>query len=80
MDIDIEPPGCLEPQAELMMLLQDPMALHTTGLTEIIIQPCYMSPILFASYCRPASTPEDDKLKGQWVMVQPDLNAKTGLW
>lgn len=28
----------------------------------------------------PPSTPEEDKAKGQWVMVTKDLNLRTGLW
>jgi hypothetical protein len=28
----------------------------------------------------PPTTPEEDKAKGQWVMVTKDLNLRTGLW
>ncbi|WWD21674.1 hypothetical protein CI109_106160 [Kwoniella shandongensis] len=58
----------------------DPLALHTTGLTEIAVKPCYFPPYLFPSYCAPETTPELDKAKGKWVIVEKDLNLKTGLW
>jgi hypothetical protein len=28
----------------------------------------------------PPTTPEEDKLKGKWVMVTKDLNLRTGIW
>ncbi|KAK8847584.1 hypothetical protein IAR55_005443 [Kwoniella newhampshirensis] len=58
----------------------DPLALHTTGLTEIAIRPCYFPPYVFPSYCAPVTTPELDKTRGKWVIVEKDLNLKTGLW
>nr|XP_018265265.1 uncharacterized protein I303_01625 [Kwoniella dejecticola CBS 10117]OBR87423.1 hypothetical protein I303_01625 [Kwoniella dejecticola CBS 10117] len=58
----------------------DPLALHTTGLTEIAVKPCYFPPYLFPSYCAPETTPELDKLKGKWVIVERDMNLRTGLW
>ncbi|WVF69590.1 hypothetical protein IAT40_004368 [Kwoniella sp. CBS 6097] len=58
----------------------DPLALHTTGLTEIAVKPCYFPPYLFPSYCAPETTPELDKAKGKWVVVERDLNLRTGLW
>ncbi|WVQ98259.1 hypothetical protein IAU59_005382 [Kwoniella sp. CBS 9459] len=58
----------------------DPLALHTTGLTEIAVRPCYFPPYLFPSYCAPETTPELDKAKGKWVVVERDLNLRTGLW
>ncbi|OCF33844.1 hypothetical protein I316_04556 [Kwoniella heveanensis BCC8398] len=58
----------------------DPLALHTTGLTEIAVKPCYFPPYLFPSYCAPKTTPELDKAKGKWVVVDRDLNLRTGLW
>ena len=41
---------------------------------------CYFPPALFPSTCAPKTTPEEDKTKGKWVAVKPDLNAKSGLW
>ncbi|WVQ69479.1 uncharacterized protein L199_007698 [Kwoniella botswanensis] len=58
----------------------DPLALHTTGLTEIAVAPCYFPPYLFPEHCSPETTPELDKLKGKWVRVERDLNIRTGLW
>lgn len=47
--------------------------------TEIAITPCYLPPWL-STYCAPSSTPEDDKAKGKWVIIEKDLNIKSGLW
>ncbi|WVQ75858.1 hypothetical protein IAR50_005491 [Cryptococcus sp. DSM 104548] len=58
----------------------DPLALHTTGLTEIVVKPCYFPPWLFPTYCAPETTPQLDKTKGKWVIVERDLNARTGIW
>ncbi|KAK4685487.1 hypothetical protein P7C73_g4662, partial [Tremellales sp. Uapishka_1] len=58
----------------------DPLAIHTTGLTEIAVKPCYFPPYLFGSYCAPETTPELDKTKGKWVILEKDLNLRTGLW
>ncbi|WVR04789.1 hypothetical protein IAU60_001801 [Kwoniella sp. DSM 27419] len=58
----------------------DPLSLHTTGLTEIAVKPCYFPPSMFPSYCAPDTTPELDKTKGKWVIVERDLNLRTGLW
>ncbi|WWC86702.1 uncharacterized protein L201_001579 [Kwoniella dendrophila CBS 6074] len=58
----------------------DPLAEHTTGITEIAVKPCYFPPYLFPSYCSPETTPEIDKLKGKWVIVEKDLNLRTGIW
>ncbi|WVW78226.1 hypothetical protein I302_100178 [Kwoniella bestiolae CBS 10118] len=58
----------------------DPLALHTTGLTEIAVSPCYFPPYIFPESCQPETTPELDKLKGKWVRVERDLNLRTGLW
>ncbi|WOO76974.1 putative inactive purple acid phosphatase 29 [Vanrija pseudolonga] len=58
----------------------DPSAAHTTGLTEIRVEHCMFSPHLLAGYCTPKSTPEEDKAKGKWVLVDVDLNKRTGLW
>ncbi|EIW71023.1 hypothetical protein M231_07534 [Tremella mesenterica] len=58
----------------------DPLAVHTTGLTEIAVRPCYFPPYLFGSYCAPETTGELDKTKGKWVIVEKDLNIRTGLW
>ncbi|KAL7419143.1 Phosphatase dcr2 [Cryptotrichosporon argae] len=58
----------------------NPLAIHTTGLTEIAIKSCYFPPHLFASYCAPGSTPQLDRDRGRWVVVERDLNLKTGLW
>ncbi|ODO07841.1 hypothetical protein I350_03420 [Cryptococcus amylolentus CBS 6273] len=58
----------------------DPLALHTTGLTEIAVKPCYFPPWLFPTYCAPETTPQLDKSKGKWVIVERDLNARTGIW
>ncbi|GFZ47944.1 LOW QUALITY PROTEIN: hypothetical protein JCM24511_05691 [Saitozyma sp. JCM 24511] len=60
-------------------LARDPLALHTTGLTEIAVKPCYFPPWLFPSYCAPETTPDLDKNKGKWVIVEKDLNVRTGL-
>lgn len=58
----------------------DPLIPHTTGLTEIAVRSCYLPAWLSPTSCKPPSTPEEDKLKGRWVRVERDLNAKTGLW
>lgn len=58
----------------------DPLIPHTTGLTEIAVRACYLPAWLYPSACTPPTTPEDDKLKGRWVRVERDLNAKSGLW
>ncbi|ORY21337.1 Metallo-dependent phosphatase-like protein [Naematelia encephala] len=58
----------------------DPLSLHTTGLTEIAIKSCYFPPSLLPSYCAPQTTGELDKTKGKWVIVEKDLNLRSGLW
>lgn len=69
----------------------DPLLPHKTGrecsqkgapnaVTEITVSSCYLPPALFPTYCRPKSSGADDKLKGKWVLVDKDLNERTGLW
>ncbi|WVQ91834.1 hypothetical protein IAS59_005638 [Cryptococcus gattii] len=58
----------------------DPLALHSTGLTEIAVKSCYFPPYIFPSFCAPETTPELDKEKGKWVIVEKDLNVRSGLW
>ncbi|OXG80415.1 hypothetical protein C345_05305 [Cryptococcus neoformans A2-102-5] len=58
----------------------DPLAMHSTGLTEITVKSCYFPPEIFPSFCAPETTPELDKTKGKWVIVEKDLNVRSGLW
>lgn len=58
----------------------DPLAMHSTGLTEIAVKSCYFPPEIFPSFCAPETTPELDKTKGKWVIVEKDLNVRSGLW
>jgi hypothetical protein len=58
----------------------DPLARHTTGLTEITIVPCLFPPWISPRMCSPKTTGEEDKRKGKWVRVERDLNARSGLW
>jgi hypothetical protein len=48
--------------------------------TEIAVKPCYFPPYLFPSYCAPETTPELDKTKGKWVIVERDFNIRSGIW
>ncbi|KAG8919269.1 hypothetical protein FRC01_001369, partial [Tulasnella sp. 417] len=57
-----------------------PLLPHSTGLTEIAIRPCLVSPSIAGDICAPKSTPEEDALKGKWVRVGKDLNIMTGMW
>ncbi|BEI89611.1 uncharacterized protein CcaverHIS019_0209730 [Cutaneotrichosporon cavernicola] len=56
----------------------DPIAKHTTGITELAVVTCFLSPKII-TYCQPKTTPEEDTAKGQWVLVDSDLNHRTGL-
>ncbi|KAK1921767.1 Metallo-dependent phosphatase-like protein [Papiliotrema laurentii] len=58
----------------------DPLAIHTTGLTEITVKACSLPPYLLPAFCSPETTPELDKTKGKWVAVERDLNIRSGLW
>lgn len=49
-------------------------------MTEIAVKACYFPPYLFGSYCAPETTGDLDKTKGKWVIVEKDLNIRTGLW
>lgn len=49
-----------------------------TPVTELTIVTCLLSPNVL-TYCQPKTTPEEDKAKGQWVLVNNDLNHRTGL-
>lgn len=57
-----------------------PLLPHSTGLTEIAIRPCLVSPSIAGDICAPKTTPEEDALKGKWVRVGKDLNVMTGMW
>ena len=30
--------------------------------------------------CSPASSKEEDAIKGKWVRIAPDLNLQSGMW
>ncbi|KAL1413278.1 Phosphatase dcr2 [Vanrija albida] len=66
--------------SSLRLDIWDPSAAHTTGLTEIRVQHCMISPHILPSFCEPDSTPEDDMAKGKWVRVDVDLNQRAGIW
>ncbi|KAG1878635.1 Metallo-dependent phosphatase-like protein [Suillus tomentosus] len=57
-----------------------PLLPHDTGLSEIAITRCMMSPSLVGNLCAPTTTVEQDAIKGNWVRVDRDLNTKAGLW
>lgn len=58
----------------------DPLVPHTTGITEITVVSCWYPPWIYPQLCAPATTGEEDKLKGKWVRVERDLNLKRGMW
>ncbi|CAK9785592.1 Metallo-dependent phosphatase [Cutaneotrichosporon oleaginosum] len=56
----------------------DPLAKHSTGITELAVVTCILSPKIF-TFCQPKTTPAEDKAKGQWVLVNNDLNHRTSV-
>lgn len=52
--------------------------MHTVS--EIAITRCMMPPSLVGDLCAPATTVEQDAIKGNWVRVDRDLNKQAGLW
>jgi hypothetical protein len=69
------------PQAvSLHVLMNVMMKRQFVIVTEIAVKSCYFPPYLFPSYCAPETTPEMDKQKGKWVVVEKDLNLRDGIW
>ncbi|KAG6331867.1 hypothetical protein ID866_7223 [Astraeus odoratus] len=57
-----------------------PLLPHDTGLSEISITRCMVSPALVGDLCAPDTTVEQDAVKGKWVRVDRDLNMQSGMW
>ncbi|BEI97383.1 hypothetical protein CcaverHIS631_0209720 [Cutaneotrichosporon cavernicola] len=46
----------------------DPIAKHTTGITELAVVTCFLSPKII-TYCQPKTTPEEDTAKGHFLYL-----------
>ncbi|KIK90771.1 hypothetical protein PAXRUDRAFT_831401 [Paxillus rubicundulus Ve08.2h10] len=57
-----------------------PLLPHDTGLSEITITRCIVTPELVGDLCAPETTIEQDAIKGKWVRVERDLNLQSGIW
>ncbi|THH19807.1 hypothetical protein EW146_g1433 [Bondarzewia mesenterica] len=65
--------------ASLPLDVWNPLLPHDTGLSELAVQRC-MVDMRLGDLCAPASSKEDDAIKGKWVRVAPDLNLQSGMW
>ncbi|TFK52074.1 Metallo-dependent phosphatase [Heliocybe sulcata] len=74
------PEGAKVDSASLPLDVWNPLLPHDTGLSEISIERCMINPKVANSICRPATTPEQDAIKGKWVRVEHDLNFQSGMW
>jgi len=50
------------------------------AVSEIAITRCVVSASMVGDLCAPATTVEQDAVKGKWVRVDRDLNLQSGLW
>lgn len=50
------------------------------AVSEIAITRCMVSASMVGDMCAPATTVEQDAVKGKWVRVERDLNLQSGLW
>ncbi|KIJ20637.1 hypothetical protein PAXINDRAFT_165536 [Paxillus involutus ATCC 200175] len=57
-----------------------PLLPHDTGLSQITITRCIVTPELVGDLCAPETTVEQDAIKGKWVRVERDLNLQSGIW
>lgn len=48
------------------------------AVSEIAVSHCTFSPGL-TDFCQPATTSEQDAIKGKWVRVAPNLNMESGV-
>ncbi|KAJ7588171.1 Metallo-dependent phosphatase-like protein [Mycena floridula] len=57
-----------------------PLLPHDTGLSEITATRCIVEQSTAGDLCAPASTTEQDAIKGKWVRVERNLNLEAGYW
>ncbi|KIY53010.1 Metallo-dependent phosphatase [Fistulina hepatica ATCC 64428] len=51
-----------------------PLLPHDTGLSEIAVTHCFVSPRISERFCTPDTTTEQDAIHGKWVRVDRNLN------
>ncbi|ETW79354.1 hypothetical protein HETIRDRAFT_64651 [Heterobasidion irregulare TC 32-1] len=76
---DTSPPEGSADSASLPLDVWNPLLPHDTGLSQISVQRC-MVDMRVGDLCSPASSKEEDAIKGKWVRVAPDLNLQSGMW
>jgi len=76
---DVEKPQGMTHPSSLPLDKWAPLLPHETGITDITVARCVVSPEL-TTICNPPTTPEEDGMKGPWVRIPRDLNKKDGLW
>ncbi|KAF9478252.1 phosphatase DCR2 [Pholiota conissans] len=64
--------------SSLPLDIWSPTLPHDTGLSEIALSRCLVDPELAGDLCAPATTTEQDAIKGKWVRVPRNLNLEGG--
>ncbi|BEI81811.1 hypothetical protein CcaverHIS002_0209710 [Cutaneotrichosporon cavernicola] len=69
-DLDAQEQAALgnDTQGDVGQQLDDPIAKHTTGITELAVVTCFLSPKII-TYCQPKTTPEEDTAKGHFLYL-----------
>ncbi|KAF7430650.1 hypothetical protein PC9H_006359 [Pleurotus ostreatus] len=66
--------------ASLPLDVWNPLLPHNTGISEITISRCMVSPSMAGDICTPYTTSADDSHKGKWVRIDRNLDRESGAW